>query len=115
MKKLDFKKLSDNIDSIARDRMTLLCLTYFVTSIMEIFAFSLRALKRQKSTMVVGAVCGFGIRCLWRFFVWPIKPTLTLLFACYPVSAFVAIIIYLFVYKNTQKVEQIREAYEKRF
>ena len=46
MKKLDFKKLSDNIDSIARDRMTLLCLTYFVTSIMEIFAFSLRALKR---------------------------------------------------------------------
>ena len=106
---------SDAVIAIARDRMTLLCLTYFVTSIMEIFAFSLRALKRQKSTMVVGAVCGFGIRCLWRFFVWPIKPTLPLLFACYPVSAFVAIIIYLFVYKNTQNVEQIREAYEKRF
>ena len=92
-----------SVIAIAKDRMTLLCLTYFITSIMEVFAFSLRALKRQKSTMVVGAVCGFGIRCLWRWFIWPLHPTLSMLFACFAVSAFAAILIYLFVYRGVVK------------
>lgn len=97
--------LSDSaqVVAIAKDRMTLLCLTYFVTSIMEVFSFSLRAVKRQKATMVVGFVCGFCIRCLWRYLVWPLHPTLSMLFACYTISAFVAIIIYAFVYKNALK------------
>jgi len=94
---------SDSVIAIAKDRMTLLCLTYFVTSIMEVFAFSLRAMKQQKCTMVVGAVCGFGIRCLWRFFVWPLNPTLSMLFACYAISALAAIIIYVVIYRNTLK------------
>ena len=94
--------LSDdaNVIAIAKDRMTLLCLTYFVTSIMEVYSFSLRALKRETSTMVVGAVCGFGIRTLWRWFVWPLYPTLSTLFASYTVSAAIAIVIYLFVYRR---------------
>jgi Na+-driven multidrug efflux pump len=97
--------LSDdpNVIAIAKDRMTLLCLTYFVISIMEVFSFSLRALKRQKSTMVVGAICGFGIRCLWCWLVWPLHPTLSMLFACYAISGFVAIAIYLFVYRDALK------------
>ncbi len=97
--------LSDSpaVIAIAKDRMTLLCLTYFVTSIMEVLSFSLRALRRQKSTMVVGGICGFGIRCLWRWLVWPLHPTLSTLFACYAVSALVAIVIYLFVYRSAMK------------
>ena len=66
---------------------------------MEVFSFSLRAIKRQVSTMVVGFVCGFCIRCLWRYFVWPANQTLSMLFASYAVSAFVAIMIYLLVYR----------------
>lgn len=97
--------LSDSpaVIAIAKDRMTFLCLTYFVTSIMEVFAFSLRALRHQKSTMVVGGVCGFGVRCLWAWFVWPLYPTLSMLFAGYTVSAFAAIVIYLFVYRTVRK------------
>ena len=94
---------SETVIAIAKDRMTFLCLTYFVTSIMEVFAFSLRATKHQVSTMIVGAVCGFGIRCLWRYVVWPTNPTLSMLFASYAVSAFVAVIIYLFVFKSAWK------------
>lgn len=90
---------SESIIDIAKDRMTFLCLTYFITSIMEVFSFSLRAIKRQVSTMVVGFVCGFCIRCLWRYFVWPANQTLSMLFASYAVSAFVAIMIYLLVYR----------------
>lgn len=94
---------SESVIAIARDRMLFLCLTYFITSIMEVLSFSLRAINRQVSTMIVGAICGFGIRCLWRYFVWPLNPSLSMLFACYAVSAFVAIIIYLFVCKSALK------------
>ena len=96
--------LEDNPDviAIAKERMTFLCLTYFVTTIMEVLAFSLRALRRQTSTMVVGAVCGI-MRCLWAWFVWPYFNSLWTLFTIYSISAFVAIIIYLFVYKGVLK------------
>lgn len=94
---------SSTVIAIAKDRMTLLCLTYFITSIMEVLAFSLRALRREKSTMVVGAICGLGFRVLWWRFVWPLNPTLSTLFGCYAASAFVAIIIYLFVYRSAIK------------
>ena len=94
---------SPSVIAIAKDRLTLLCLTYFLTSIMEVFAFSLRALKRQRTTTVVGAVCGLGIRSIWRFFVWPLNKTLSMLFACYSISATVAIVIYLFVYRGVLK------------
>ena len=94
---------SEAVIAIAKDRMTLLCLTYFITTIMEVFAFSLRAIGRQLTTMLVGAFCGFGIRCFWRYFIWPINPTLSMLFACFAVSAFVAIVIYLLVYRRALK------------
>ena len=100
---------SERVVALAKDRMTFLCLTYFITSIMEVFAFSLRAIRHQLSTMIVGAVCGFGIRCFWRYFIWPVNPTLAMLFASYAVSAFAAIIIYLFVYRFALKTLQCEE------
>lgn len=104
---------SDNVIAIAKDRMTLLCLTYFITSIMEVFAFSLRSIKRQKVTMIVGFVCGFCIRCLWRYFVWPLNPTLSMLFVCFAVSALIAIVIYLLVYRNALKTLPQEIIYEE--
>lgn len=70
---------------------------------MEVFAFSLRSLRREKSTMVVGSVCGLGVRCLWAWFFRPFNPSLPMLFSSYAISAFFAIIIYLFVYKKAVK------------
>ncbi len=91
--------LSENPDiiAIAKDKMVLLCLTYFITSIMEILSFSLRAMEMSNATMIVGGICGLGIRGLWAWFIWPLHPTLSMLFLSYPVSAFVAIIIYLLI------------------
>lgn len=88
---------------IAKDRMTLLCLTYFITSIMEVFSFSLRSLRRQKDVMIVSAICGFGVRCAWVWFVWPLRPTLSMLFASFAVSALTAIIFYLFIYRSAMR------------
>lgn len=88
---------------IAKDRMTLLCLTYFVTSIMEVLSFTLHALRRQKNVLIVCAICGFGVRSCWAWFVWPLHPTLSMLFASYTVSALIAIAFYLFMYCNAMK------------
>ncbi len=92
---------STEIIAIAKGRMTFLCLTYFVTSIMEVYSFSLRSLRRQNATMVVSGICGFGVRCTWTWFVWPHFGTLDMLFVCYTVSAALAIICYLFIYRQT--------------
>ena len=83
--------------------MVILCLTYFVTSIMEVFSFSLRAMGKATITMIVGAICGLLMRGGWAWFVWPLYPTFPMIFQCYPVTAFIAIIIYLFYYKNTMR------------
>ena len=97
--------LSDDgaVIAIAKDRMTLLCLTYFITSVMEVLSFSLRSIKRQRSTMVVGGICGLGIRSAWAFWIWPLNKTLSMLYACLPISALIAIVIYTFVYIKAVK------------
>ena len=102
---------SPAVIAIAKDRVTLLCLTYFVTSIMEVLAFSLRALGRQKSTMVVGAICGLGVRSFWAWVIWPMHPTIAMLFSCYWISAFVAIIIYSGVYRSTMRNYDLASQY----
>ena len=83
---------------IARDKMTVLCLTYFITSIMEVLSFSLRALGAHTSTLVVGIVCGFFIRSSWVWFIWPLNKTLGMIYYAYPVSALCAVIIYVVSY-----------------
>jgi len=104
---------SANIVSIAKDRMTLLCLTYFVTSIMEVFSFSLRSLHRQNAVMVISGICGLGIRSCWTLFIWPLYPTLSMLYASFTVSAFVATICYIFLYRSTLK--QLRKDFSPRY
>ncbi len=92
---------SPNVVAIAKDRMTLLCLTYFITSIMEVLSFSLRTLRRQNAVMVVSGICGLGLRSLWTFFVFPLAPSLSMLYASYAVSAGVAILCYIFFARGT--------------
>lgn len=86
---------------IAKEKMTFLCLTYFITSIMEVLAFSLHSLHRQKDVFIVCAICGFGIRSSWVWIIWPLHRTISMLFASYTVSALIAILFYLLIYRNT--------------
>ena len=94
---------SESVIVIAQERLALLCLTYFITSVMEVFSFSLRALGKQTSTMVVGGICGLAMRGSWVWLVWPLKKTLGNLFVCYPITAAIAVAIYVVVYINTMK------------
>ena len=74
---------------------------------MEVFSFSLRALKRPNCTMVVGFICGFGVRTLWVTAVWPyIGGTVGTLFFAYGVSAFCALVTYIVLFVQTMKREK---------
>ena len=93
---------------LAKGRMTLMCLTYFTTSIMEIFHFCMPVFHCQTSAMVVGGICGFGMRTLWALFVWPMNPTLPMLFSCFSMSAIIATVIYIFIYRKALKKEEMK-------
>jgi Na+-driven multidrug efflux pump len=100
---------SESVVAIAKDKMIFLCLTYFVTSIMEVFSFSLRAMGYNGCTFVVGVLCGFFIRSAWVWFVWePLGKGLGTLYYAYPVSAGSAVLIYtvyyyFFAFKGVRK------------
>ena len=99
---LGFMTDSQAVIAIGREQLTVVCLTHFVTSIMEVFSFSLRALKRPNCTMVVGFICGFGVRALWATVIWKhLGGSIGTLFLAYVVSAGSAAIIYAVIYART--------------
>ena len=74
-------------------------------AVFQLLLNGVRSLNRPKSVLVVGIVCGFLIRSIWAWFVWPISKTLPFLFICFPLSTFVGCIIYYFIYKGAMKKE----------
>lgn len=94
---------SESVIALAKSKMTLLCLTYFITTIMEVFSFSLRALHKAGITTVVCFICGFGVRAGWIWLVVPLSPSLAMIFASYPASAFAAILFYIGIFIYTIK------------
>ena len=104
---LDIMTDSASVIAIGKEQLTVVCLTHFITSLMEVFSFSLRALKRPNTKMVVGFICGFGIRASWVTFVWPhLGGTVGTLFLAYGVSAFCAMVTYIVLFVQTMKREE---------
>ena len=104
---LDIMTDSPSVIKIGQEQLRVVCLTHFITSIMEVLSFSLRALKRPNCTMVVGFICGFGIRSLWATVIWNLLGrTVTVLFFAYSVSAFCAAVIYAVIFVRAMKQER---------
>lgn len=102
--------MTDNalIIAIGKEQLITVCFTHFITSLMEVFSFSLRALKRPNCTMVVGFICGFGVRTLWVTAIWElVGRTVGTLFLAYGVSAFCALVIYIALFIQTMKRETL--------
>ena len=96
---LDIMTDSEAVIALGREQLRVVCLTHFITSLMEVLSFSLRALKRPNCTLIVGFICGFGIRTLWVTVVWEmLGKTVTNLFFAYGVSAFIAMVIYFVIF-----------------
>ena len=89
---------SPEVIEIAKTRMTLLCLTYFTSSIMEVLAVSLSSMGHYKNHLAVGITCGLGARVLWVKLFWPMFGTLFGLYLSFPVSNLLAIAEYATVF-----------------
>jgi putative MATE family efflux protein len=96
---------SEAIVALTKGRLVLICLTNFITCAMEVLMNAVRALKRPRCVLVIGLTCGFAIRSLWAWFVWPHWKTIPFLFVCLPLSTLVGSIIYLFFYRDAMKKE----------
>jgi Na+-driven multidrug efflux pump len=107
--------VTDNpeVIAIAKTRMTLLCLTYFTSSLMEVFNSSLSSMGWHRSTMYVGFFCGLGARVLWAKGIWPMLGTLATLYISFPVSNLLAIGVYLLIFRHAMRVLEARYAYKK--
>ena len=106
---LDIMTDSSTIIEIGREQLIVVCFTHFITSLMEVLSFSLRALKRPNCTMVVGFVCGFGIRTFWVTVIWKMLlggNSVGTLYLAYGVSAFCAMVIYAIIFKRIMKKEK---------
>lgn len=102
--------MTDNalIIAIGKEQLITVCFTHFITSLMEVFSFSLRALKRPNCTMVVGFICGFGVRTFWVTAIWElVGRTVGTLYLAYGVSAFCALVIYIALFIQTMKRERL--------
>ena len=94
---------SDAVIELAKQRFILLSFTNFITCASEVMSNAVRALKRPRSLMIVGFVCGLVIRGVWPYFVWPLFGTIPMLFICFPISTFVGCVIYSVVYRGAMK------------
>jgi Na+-driven multidrug efflux pump len=102
--------MTDNalVIAIGKEQLLTVCLTHFITTLMEVFSFSLRAFKRPNCTMVVGFICGFGIRSLWATVIWKaLGGAVATLFLAYGVSAFCALVIYAVIFTRVIKKEKL--------
>ena len=105
---LDIMTDSASVIAIGKEQLTVVCLTHFITSLMEVLSFSLRALKRPNCTMVVGFICGFGVRVLWATVIWKaLGGAVSTLFFAYGVSAFCAMVIYAVIFAGVIKKERL--------
>ena len=94
---------SDAVIELAKQRFILLTFTNFITCASEVMSNAVRALKRPRSLLLVGLVCGLIIRGAWAYFVWPALGTIPMLFICFPLSTFVGCVIYAVVYRGAMK------------
>ena len=94
---------SSAVIELAKQRFILLSFTNFITCASEVMSNAVRALKRPRSLMVVGLVCGLIIRGAWPYLVWPSFGSIPMLFICFPASTFVGCIIYSVVYRGAMK------------
>ena len=104
---LDIMTDSASVIAIGKQQLSVVCFTHFITSLMEVLSFSLRALHRPNCTMVVGFICGFGIRTLWVTVMWPLLGgAVSTLYFAYGVSAFCAMVIYAVIFVGAMKKEK---------
>lgn len=80
--------ITDNPIAIdyAMERIWILAPTYFMCGIMEIVSYSMRALGKPMTSMVISLLGSCVFRILWLATIWKLNPTFSMIFYSYPIS-----------------------------
>ncbi len=101
--------LQAEIIMYALKRMIILCGTYFIVGIMEIFSFGLRALGKSFTSMLIVLVGTCFFRIFWIYCIFPLNKDLTFLMLLYPISwGVTALICAIIFYEVLSKKEKTR-------
>ncbi len=77
---------SPEVIAEAKNRLSLMCFTYWMCSWLEIFSFSLRALGKSVTAFVVCAIGVSIFRIVWIAVLMNFWPTMLMVYLCWPIS-----------------------------
>ena len=87
----------------AKLRLKIMCITYFLCGIMENLAYSMRAMGKSVTAMIVSILGACVFRTLFVEILFNVYPYFSTLFISYPASWLVTILMYVFLLPRTYK------------
>ncbi len=95
------------IIEIAKTRLLILGLTYSLCGVMECFSFSMRAMGKSLTAMIISLIGACGFRILWLNTIFIIYRNLTMLYLSWTVSWVLTIAMYCcFYFPLLRKIEK---------
>ena len=70
----------------AQTRFRYICLTYFLCGMMDVSNGTLRGLGKSFTSMVISLVGACLLRLMWLWLLFPLNPTLDMIYVSYPIS-----------------------------
>jgi Na+-driven multidrug efflux pump len=96
--------------SFGLQRMQIIFSFYFLCGIMEVIVGSLRGLGYSIMPMMVSLLGACGLRILWIFTVFQWSHSLRTLYASYPISWFITVVIHLICFLLVYKKSLLRNS-----
>lgn len=73
-------------------RSKIMLTTFTIGSMMDFFAYALRGLNKSITAMIITLVGVCLVRVLWIKLIFPLNPTLSMLYVCYPITWLVTLV-----------------------
>ena len=95
----------DAVISAGVIRTTIIAPTYFLCGMMDVMVGVLRGMGSSIMPMIVSVMGACVFRIFWIYVIFPISPTLEMLYASYPVSWIITLAVHLACYFVVKKRE----------
>ncbi len=93
-------------------RMEIICTTYFLCGVMDMLVGVMRGMGYSIVPMIVSLTGACGLRIVWIYTIFAMDPTLTTLYASYPVTWFVTAVLHFVCFLAVHKKVMRRAAAE---
>ena len=92
--------------------MEIICTTYFLCGVMDMLVGVMRGMGYSIVPMIVSLTGACGLRIVWIYTIFAMDPTLTTLYASYPVTWFVTAVLHFVCFLVVHKKVMRRAAAE---